>query len=232
MVGPYFLFVNSRPIPESGTDDALWEKWYVTEHLPDLISSGTATRGTFYRETYDFPGAPKEKNPRNFLAVYHTEFEESLETKNFKEKTRPGSDLFPNKFHILENGDFDVRNYKLLVDYDPKKIGEVPPPFMVTVEMETDDEEGLNKWYEEEHLELLSKLPGYRRSARYTLGPVSVLSTTKASKYLAIHELDNLKGLGSKEAETANTTPQSIKHITTSKVFIARAWELVHSEGF
>ena len=103
---------------------------------------------------------------------------------------------------------------------------------MATVEMETDDEAGLNKWYEEEHLELLSKLPGYRRSARYTLGPVSALSKTKASKYLAIHELDSLKGLESKEAETANTTPQSIKHITTSKVFIARGWELIHSEGF
>lgn len=100
--------------------------------------------------------------------------------------------------------------------------------------METEDEAGLNKWYSEEHLELLSKLPGYRRSARYTLGPLppSGFSKTKASKYLAIHEVDSLKAFDSKEAETANTTPQSIKHITTSKVFIARGWELIHSEGF
>ena len=98
--------------------------WKILQ-LPDLVTSGTTTRATFYRETHDFPGASKEnKNPRNFLAVYQTDFEESLETKNFKEKVRPGSDLFPKKFATGENGDFDVRNYKLLVDYDPKKIGE------------------------------------------------------------------------------------------------------------
>lgn len=92
--------------------------------LPDLVNSGTATRAAFYRESFDFGAAPKEKGPRKFLAVYQTDFEESLETKNFTEKVRRGSDLFPNKYDTGDNGDFDVRNYKLLLDYDPKKTGE------------------------------------------------------------------------------------------------------------
>lgn len=30
---PYLLHVNSRPQPDSGVDDKLWEKWYITEHV-------------------------------------------------------------------------------------------------------------------------------------------------------------------------------------------------------
>lgn len=108
------------------------------------------------------------------------------------------------------------------------------PPFLGTVEMESADEDDLNKWYEEEHLELLSKMPGYRRSLRYTIGPPvpEALRKTEPAKYLAIHEVDSLSAFDSKEAEKANTTPWSVKHITGSKVFIPRGWELIHKEGF
>lgn len=30
---PYLLFVNSTPLVDSGTDDTIWEKWYITEHV-------------------------------------------------------------------------------------------------------------------------------------------------------------------------------------------------------
>lgn len=30
---PYLLHVNSRPQPDSGVDNKLWEKWYITEHV-------------------------------------------------------------------------------------------------------------------------------------------------------------------------------------------------------
>ena len=43
MPEPYLLHVNSRPVNEVGVDDALWEKWYTTEHVRN---DETASRRT------------------------------------------------------------------------------------------------------------------------------------------------------------------------------------------
>ena len=103
---------------------------------------------------------------------------------------------------------------------------------LLTVEMDPTDEADFEKWYREEHLDMLHKLPGYRRSSRYVIGPRTSLTHGEPPKYLAIHEIDDLRGFDGKEAEAANTTPWTVKHIETSKVFIPRGWELVHSQGF
>ena len=76
-------------------------------------------------------------------------------------------------------------------------------------------------------MELLSKLPGYRRSLRYKLSPVQTPLTKgegpeEVQPYLAIHEIDDVAAFGSKEAEEANTTPWTKKHIEESHPFIAR----------
>ena len=98
--------------------------------------------------------------------------------------------------------------------------------------MNPSDEGDFEKWYREEHLDLLHKLPGYRRSARYVIGPTTPLTKSEPPKYLAIHEMDSLDGFGGKEAEAANTTPWTKKHIADSKPFIPRGWQLIHPEGF
>lgn len=88
------------------------------------MNSGTSKRAAFYRESFDFGLASKEQGPRKYLALYQTEFEECLRTKNYSDNVRHGSNLFPRKFDTSDNGDFDARYYQLLVDYDPKKTGE------------------------------------------------------------------------------------------------------------
>jgi hypothetical protein len=98
--------------------------------------------------------------------------------------------------------------------------------------MEPADEADLDKWYREEHLDMLHKLPGYRRSSRYILGPRTPVTEGDPPKYLAIHEMDELAGLDGKEAEAANNTPWSVKNIKESKAFVGRAWKLLYSQGF
>ena len=98
--------------------------------------------------------------------------------------------------------------------------------------MDPVDEEDFEKWYREEHLDMLHKLPGYRRSSRYRSGPKTHLTEGDPPKYLAIHEMDELRGFDGKEAEAANSTPWTTKHIKDSKTFIARAWQMVYSQGF
>jgi len=98
--------------------------------------------------------------------------------------------------------------------------------------MDPVDEADFDKWYREEHLGMLHKIPGYRRTPRYLLGPKAPLTKGEPARYLAVHEFDGLEGLGGKEAEAANSTPWTVKHVKDSKVMIARAWELIHSQGF
>ncbi|KIW72097.1 hypothetical protein PV04_00317 [Phialophora macrospora] len=228
----YLLWVNSRPKPESGVDDDLWVKWYTQEHVPDLVDSKTAVRAAMYRESFDFSPAPKEHDPRKYLVLYQTDLEECLKSKEYLDGVRHSSELWSGHKPTAEVGDFHARNYKLIQHYDPDGRGEVAPPFCVTVEMDPVDEADFDRWYREEHLDMLHELPGYRRSLRYILGPRTALAEGELPKYLAIHELDGLAGLKSKEGDAANSTPWTVRTIKESKVFNVRCWELIYSQGF
>ena len=61
-----------------------------------------------------------------------------------------------------ENGDFDARNYVLIQDYDPASRGDKTSPCVLTVEMQPkeSEEEDFERWYREEHLGLLARIPG------------------------------------------------------------------------
>ncbi|KIW12294.1 hypothetical protein PV08_09571 [Exophiala spinifera] len=234
MPSQYLLEVNSRPQPSSGVDDKLWIKWYTEEHLPDLVNSHTSTRAAFYQESHDFAGAPKDRHPRSFLALYQTDFEEPLKSKNYLEKVRSSSSMWPAQKPTSEIGDFDGRNYRLIQEYDPNKIGDSAPPYLLTVEMEPtpENEEDFDRWYREEHLDLLSRLPGYRRSLRYVLGPKMPITEGDPSRYLTIHEVDDVHAFDGKEAEAANATAWTAKHIGEAKVFIPRMWRKITELGF
>jgi hypothetical protein len=97
--------------------------------------------------------------------------------------------------------------------------------------MEPANVEDFHKWYHEEHLDLLSKVPGYRKSSRYVLGPATPLTLGEPGKYLAIHELDSMEGLAGPEAKAANETEWTVRMLKESSIFIARIWKLVHGEG-
>jgi len=98
--------------------------------------------------------------------------------------------------------------------------------------MDPVDEADFHKWYDEEHLAMLAKIPGYWRTSRYLLGPATAVTLGQPGRCFAIHEFDDLAGLAGKEAEAASATPWSLKHINDSRVCIMRGWDLVHSEGY
>ena len=127
-----------------------------------------------------------------------------------------------------------VRYYKLLQKYDPKGVGESPfdytrtadiitnfpietAPIVVAIYMNPEDPEDFEKWYREEHLKMLSKLPGYHRSLRYKIGPRTPLTQGDTEPYLALHFVNDVSTFETKEAEAANTTPWTVKHIDQSK---------------
>ncbi|KIW00917.1 uncharacterized protein PV09_07660 [Verruconis gallopava] len=243
-VEPYLLWVNSKPV-KCPVD--LFEKWYTTEHVPDLVKSGAATRAIFYRETLDFPGSTRQHHERQWLGVdqeqpleplpylasYRTKYKEALKSKEYL-KIPVVSDMLPweSKLHA-ESGLFDARNWELIQDYDPDSVGEVPPKFIVTVECEPSDEDDYNAWYEQEHLDILHKIPGYRRSQRYRLGPrVDGVTRGQPPNYVAIHETDDIQQFFQGPEFDAAWSEWTKRVVSNAKVFVVRAWETLHPEGY
>ena len=136
----YLLRVLSKP--NSNVDEATWQKWYIDEHIPDVVGSGTTTRGALFRASNDFTLQTKTPTSSNksdlhnvqlshfnespedktFLAVYQTQFEKPLESKKF-DAIRTTSDLLPGKV-TQPNAEWDIRVYKLIQNYDPDNLGD------------------------------------------------------------------------------------------------------------
>src|SRR5947208_2940033 len=72
--------------------------------------------------------------------------------------------------------------------------------FIVTMEVEPDWEAEINRWYDEEHIPLLLKVPGYRSSRRY-------VAVEGAPRYMAFYEMDSHDNWRSAEHEQAVNTP-------------------------
>ena len=77
-----------------------------------------------YRESFDFALASKEKPPRKYLVLYQTEFEDALKSNEFLNVVRQSSEMWSDNKKTTDIGDFNVRNYKLIQDYDPDGKGE------------------------------------------------------------------------------------------------------------
>jgi hypothetical protein len=109
----------------------------------------------------------------------------------------------------------------------------VTPKFLLMAEMTPVDEADFDKWYREEHLRMLSKIPGYRCSKRYKLGPaVPVLTRGEPPQFLAIHECDFLEGFGGVEAHELNGTEWTQRQVKGAKVMVVRAWKRTFDKGF
>ncbi|KAF1951758.1 hypothetical protein CC80DRAFT_597212 [Byssothecium circinans] len=203
MPPPYLLHVNSAL---TQVTPETW-KMYATEHISDLVNASAVTCAFLYEEIPLPIKAYAPANPRKFLTLYQTEFAEPMKTQ---------------------------KNYEFVQVYDPNGFGEEDPtPEIFTVEMHPKDRVDHDKWYREEHLEATSKLPGYRRSTRYVLGPRTPITKGDDPPFcIAIHEVDNVwKALSSKELEATNS-PWTEKHMKESVPFILRSWKLVHAEGY
>jgi pimeloyl-ACP methyl ester carboxylesterase len=112
----------------------------------------------------------------------------------------------------------DRRSYDLLGEWkgddfrDLQKVeNEGEKNVMIAVSFSLQDGEGkeeeLKKWYDEEHVPLLRKVPGWRRTRRFVTSYLDLESGHKTQKeYLALHEYAPQNGLGGPEFKAATTT--------------------------
>ncbi|KAF5357344.1 hypothetical protein D9758_005969 [Tetrapyrgos nigripes] len=67
----------------------------------------------------------------------------------------------------------------------------------------TASEQSFNDWYAEEHIPLLSRVPGWLASRRFKL----ISATMKAPAYLALHAFTSVSAFEQREYEAATNTP-------------------------
>lgn len=107
-------------------------------------------------------------------------------------------------YDLLETKQVD--DFKLLEDVDAGTQGNVL--VAVSLSIHPGKKEELDKWYTEEHIPMLSKVPGWQRTRRFVS---SSIEPKDESEYLALHEYKPENGLGGEEFKAATSTPWNEK---------------------
>ncbi|KAJ7721465.1 hypothetical protein B0H16DRAFT_1228576, partial [Mycena metata] len=101
----------------------------------------------------------------------------------------------------------DIRTYETIPPRIQISVPTSPEKhFMVLNGMTPNEsaEQTFNDWYTEEHIPMLSAVPGWRSSRRFRLLSAS---STDPPRYLALHEWENCDAFGTPEFKTATNTP-------------------------
>lgn len=201
------LLVFAEPgaaIPEQDFHD-----WYDNEHVPlrvhtpaflswarvEAIDQKSPTWGAYYDLTsYEDTLKP----PYAALAETRSEREKGIFAR---------AEYFQRRLYDVYEGN---SNFPTSSPLSPQHT---PVPFIVfrSLEVKSEAEGDFNKWMDEEHIPLLSKVPGWIRSRRFVLRESAQVGVDGPDpklppKYLAVHEWASLEAMENPEFEQAVNT--------------------------
>ncbi|EMD97184.1 hypothetical protein COCC4DRAFT_197959 [Bipolaris maydis ATCC 48331] len=237
---PGILYVTMQP--KQGLPEAQFHDWYQNEHGPNRLRLPFCNNGFRYRAT-DLESAPGSKDKPEWMAIYDFDELEWLTREPYL-KLRSAPVQSQRERDTMKQIFVDRRSYDLLKEWkgnefkDLQKVeneGEKNVMIAVSFALQdgADKEEELKKWYEEEHVPLLQKVPGWRRTRRFVTSYLDLESGHKTEKeYLALHEYGPQNGLGGPEFKAAITTEWCDKiYKDVVKDRKRRAYELYYTFG-
>ena len=201
-----FLLVFSEPGPDVTEEE--YHDWYDNEHIPLRVNTPAFLNWTRWKAVDG--GKP------TYGASYDLESYEATKVPPYTTLAETRSDREKDILRRMQL--LDRRHYEFVDTptppsalYDPTK----PAPFVVFVSLtlKPEYEAEFNKWYDEEHIPMLSKVPGWIRTRRFVLkdwGQMGVEGREQQKeppKYLAVHETQSLDGFQSDEYKAAMSTP-------------------------
>ncbi|KAJ9131339.1 3-oxoadipate enol-lactonase 2 [Pleurostoma richardsiae] len=201
---PGILYVTMQPKPGLSIDQ--FHEWYNNEHgptrlrLPQIFGNGLR-----YQATDSVEPA--------FLAAYDVTDMHHLETETY---TKLRANRSPREADTI--GQVDVKRYfydlittkqsPLFLPIEQLTDAEAEGIVLVAVEVTITAREGaeqaLHSWYDEEHIPMLAKVPGWLRSRRFK---TSSLDKGAPLKFLSLHEYSRDNGLDGPEFKAAVSTP-------------------------
>ncbi|RAH71423.1 putative alpha/beta hydrolase [Aspergillus aculeatinus CBS 121060] len=205
MATPGLLYVTMHPRPSLPA--AQFHDWYNSEHGPLRLRLPFVTNGFRYR-------AVDGEEPE-WVAWYDiTEMEEL--TRETYLALRGDGIKTPREKATMAQIAVDRRLYDFLgeqkaADYTPLEdqpdttvAGSVLVAVSTTLVDDADKEADYNRWYTEEHIPMLSRVPGWRCSRRFV---TAAIDPKAPREYLTLHEYKATNGLGGPEHKAAMDTP-------------------------
>ncbi|KAA8570143.1 hypothetical protein EYC84_002473 [Monilinia fructicola] len=232
---PGLLYVTMQP--QESLPDSQWHDWYNNEHGPLRLRLPFITNGFRYRATDISASNPASPSHPEWMALYDVTDMAGMNTETYlrlrgpevkteREKETMAQIKVDRKLYDYISGR-EIDGYKKVeeVGYDE---GNYVVAFTVEVNEEFDEE--YNKWMEEEHLPMLAKVPGWRRSRRFVTS--SILGGKEGKEYLNIHEYAPENGVSGEAFQAAISTEWSKKLLATAlKSKKVRHYDLYYTFG-
>ncbi|TAQ91170.1 hypothetical protein B7494_g540 [Chlorociboria aeruginascens] len=225
---PGILYVTMQP--NSDLSDSQFSDWYNNEHGPLRLRHPQFENGFRYRAV---DGSKPE-----WMAIYDVSamsciFEEPyLRLRGPEVKTQREVETMSNI--TIDRKLFDLvrvtesPKWKKLEGVGADEGGNVL--FAVISKVNEGKEDELRKWFDEEHIDLMSKVPGWLRSRSFKTS--SLLEGKEETEFLTLHDYSLENGVGGPEYEKAVSTPWRNRiYADVIKSFDRRAYNLYYTFG-
>ncbi|KAF2209798.1 hypothetical protein CERZMDRAFT_86756 [Cercospora zeae-maydis SCOH1-5] len=215
MEGPGYLAVAIQPGKD--TEETAFHEWYNTEHGPLRLRLP-------FIETGDRYFAADGQKPE-WSAVYDVSdlkwLEERIYTRLREERSKREKAML-STFESL-----DRKIYSLVsVRGKTPKGGAAKVTLTASFIVNEEDWEELGKWYEEEHTDLISQIPGWIRTRRFKMvvGGIRGLPPAGQVEHLAVHDFEQLPDLKGPAFHKAISTDSAKRVVGKAQWKEARLW--------
>ncbi|KAK4180687.1 Alpha/Beta hydrolase protein [Triangularia setosa] len=206
MSNPGLLYVTMEPRRHDEAFLNQFHEWYQNEHgptrlrLPHIFPNGFRYRAT-------------DSLKPEFLAIYDVTEMRHLETPVY---TQLRENRTKREGETIGQVDVDRRFFDLLGEQakegftkiedlsDQEAEGQVLVAVEVEVKGGEQGEKEITKWYLEEHIPMLSKIPGWLRSRVYRTP--SLIEGGDKVRIVTLHEYEKVNGLGGEEHKASMDT--------------------------
>ncbi|EJP63610.1 3-oxoadipate enol-lactonase I3 [Beauveria bassiana ARSEF 2860] len=218
MASPGLLYVTMQPRP--GLPIAQFHEWYNNEHGPTRLSIPSIFANGFRYQSTSPTTTTTTSSPSSpaFLAVYDIHHMPLLATPTY---TTLRANRSPREAATIAQVDVRRAFYDLLhtaaaPDFQPiESLSDRDAVGLVTVAVEialtSDPAAGdeYQNWYVDEHVGMLAKVPGWRRSRLFkTSSLLQEGNDETATTYLCLHDYAPDNGLGGAEHKASMDTPR------------------------
>jgi hypothetical protein len=184
----------SQMEPPAGAE-AEFHDWYNNQHIPERMRIPGFAEAIRYEQLGDAETA-------RYLACYFLDDVAALSTPEYlKLKSDPGE----RTARMLR----EVRRFTRYICDQTSDTGAADEPtgilYVVAFSVPESDRADFDGWYDEEHVPLLMKVPGWLRVRRYVARPGS---DGPPWTHFALHELRDLNALDAPERAAARDTPR------------------------
>ena len=211
------LFVTMQPRGELPIEQ--FHDWYNNEHGPTRLRLPFFANG--FRYICTDPSRSGSEEVPEWMAIYDiTDMdtltqEPYLRLRDAPAKSQREADTMAKINVVRKLYDFvesrESKEFKKLETVGCEGEGNVIMAVALNLHPGADKKAELDKWYRQEHIEMLSKVPGWLRTRRYV---TSSVDSRSAVEYLALHEFSPQNGIGGPEFEATVQTPWAVDVIS------------------